>query len=105
MTCHDPHQDAEPAAGSYEAACLECHASPRRPANGPEAALGRSASGPECPVNPRADCVSCHMPKVKDAVPRTVFTDHWIRVRRPGESSSRPNPSAAKRDLLDPAEP
>jgi tetratricopeptide (TPR) repeat protein len=83
VTCHDPHKDAEPAAGSFEAACLECHASPRRPAKGPEAARGRSGSGPACPINPRSDCLSCHMPKVKDAVPRTVFTDHRIRTHRP----------------------
>ena len=35
-----------------------------------------SRSRRPCPVNPRGDCLPCHMPRVKDAVPRAVFTDH-----------------------------
>jgi tetratricopeptide (TPR) repeat protein len=81
VTCHDPHKDAETSVVSYEATCLECHGSPR-----PSATIAKTKparTGPPCPVNPRTACLSCHMPRVKDAVPRTVFTDHWIRVRRP----------------------
>jgi tetratricopeptide (TPR) repeat protein len=81
VTCHDPHQDAETASTVYVAKCLECHRSPSTPAASPGASSGRA--GPPCPVNPRGDCISCHMPTVKDAVPRTAFSDHWIRVRRP----------------------
>ena len=76
VTCHDPHQDAETSAAHYEAICLGCHApGTEKPASGP------TRKG--CPVNARADCLNCHMPRVSNAVPRTVFTDHSIRVHRP----------------------
>ncbi len=81
VTCHDPHQDADTTSSFYVAKCLECHHSPTTSATNTAASPGRT--GPPCPVNPRGDCISCHMPRVKDAVPRTVFTDHWIRIRRP----------------------
>ena len=81
VTCHDPHKDADTSPASYEVRCRECHDVPR-----PSKTVAKpnpARSGPPCPVNPRTDCLSCHMPRVKDAVPRTVFTDHRIRVRRP----------------------
>jgi hypothetical protein len=81
VTCHDPHEDAETASSVYVAKCLDCHGSLTTPVARPQASSGRP--GPPCPVNSRGDCAGCHMPTVKDAVPRTVFTDHWIRVRRP----------------------
>lgn len=69
VTCHDPHRDAVKSAAHYEAVCLDCHGSkPRR--------------SPPCPVNPTTKCLDCHMPRVDDAVPRAVFTDHHIRVHR-----------------------
>jgi hypothetical protein len=79
--CHDPHEDAETAPSAYVRRCRECHSSSTTATTGPEAPSRRT--GPPCPVNPRDDCLSCHMPRVKDAVPRTVFTDHWIRIPRP----------------------
>jgi tetratricopeptide (TPR) repeat protein len=81
VTCHDPHKDAETSASYYEGKCLSCHVLPGPSAPGRPA--GSSRNGKMCPVNPRKDCLNCHMPAVKDAVPRTVFTDHRIRVRRP----------------------
>jgi hypothetical protein len=81
VTCHNPHEDAETSASFYEGKCLACHVPPGSPA--PSQPAGSSRTWPPCPVNPRKDCLACHMPRVKDAVPRTVFTDHWIRVRRP----------------------
>jgi tetratricopeptide (TPR) repeat protein len=80
ISCHNPHQDAETSTSFYVAKCLACHVPP-----GTSARSGPAASDhtwPPCPVNPREDCLTCHMPRVKDAVPRTVFTDHWIRVRQ-----------------------
>jgi tetratricopeptide (TPR) repeat protein len=79
VTCHDPHQDAATSAASYEAKCLDCHSASGSPAPGPRATSG--STGPTCPINPRRDCLACHMPRVEGAVPRTVFTDHQIRVR------------------------
>ena len=81
VSCHNPHKDAESSPASYVARCLECHAAP-----GPATPSLPTTSGrtrPSCPVDPRGDCLSCHMPRIRDAVPRTVFTDHWIRARRP----------------------
>ena len=81
ISCHNPHKDAETSSSFYVAKCLECHAppGPSTPGRPTTPVLTR----PPCPVNPRGDCLSCHMPRIKDAVPRTVFTDHWIRTRRP----------------------
>jgi formate-dependent nitrite reductase cytochrome c552 subunit len=33
-------------------------------------------------VNPNRGCIDCHMPAVKDVVPHSTFTDHFIRVHR-----------------------
>ena len=44
-------------------------------------------------MRPDADCVSCHMPKVGErGVPHGTFTDHWIRVTKPGA----PPPTVAR---------
>lgn len=75
-TCHDPHRNARTAPKYYEERCLECHSANRSTEPG-------KGSGPPCPVNSRGDCLPCHMPTVRDAVPRAAFADHWIRVRRP----------------------
>jgi hypothetical protein len=83
-TCHDPHRPIETAAAAYEAKCLSCHG-----ANSAKAAHRSSAPAPDekpippCPVNPAAQCVSCHMPKVDDRSRRSQFTDHHIRIHRP----------------------
>jgi hypothetical protein len=79
-TCHDPHRDVESAAVSSRDACLACHASSRSPQPNP---IAKGKQTPRsCPVKPRGDCINCHMPRVSDAVPRTRFTDHWIRATR-----------------------
>jgi formate-dependent nitrite reductase cytochrome c552 subunit len=79
-TCHDPHKDVETDAAYYESRCLKCH-----PATAPSA--DRTTADPvvtrrSCRINPRSGCLDCHMPRIKNAVPRTVFTDHQIRARR-----------------------
>jgi tetratricopeptide (TPR) repeat protein len=81
VTCHNPHQPAERNAKYYEAICLECHAGPGQQ-SAPATGAIRTAKWSTCPVNARGDCLSCHMPRTSDAVPRAVFTDHFIRVRR-----------------------
>ena len=78
MTCHDPHHDAETSAAYYEAKCLGCHAA-TADAHRPSPEDPRRVP---CPVNPTSDCLRCHMPSVKGAVPHSAFTDHYIRVRR-----------------------
>jgi tetratricopeptide (TPR) repeat protein len=85
VSCHDPHQDLETSAASYEATCRKCHTPSRSLRQVPtrqtvdehNANMARTA----CPVNAQNGCLDCHMPRLKNAVPRTEFTDHQIRVR------------------------
>lgn len=77
VTCHDPHRDVETSPSHYEEKCLTCHAS--RPGHQDDAAFR-----PSCPVNPRRDCLKCHMPKVPYDWLHGHFTDHYIRI--PSES-------------------
>lgn len=80
VTCHDPHRDASRSAADYELVCLRCHPTD---ASNPVPSAGSQEPGvwATCPVNPKSDCLECHMPAIRDAVPRAVFTDHRIRVR------------------------
>ena len=85
VTCHDPHKNAETAPAHYEAKCLSCHATSSDQAGAipahpqPTEAPFRSP----CPVNPRRECLDCHMPKVRYDWLHADFTDHYIRVHRP----------------------
>jgi tetratricopeptide (TPR) repeat protein len=66
VTCHDPHRNVATTASRYEGKCLSCH----------------SAPATVCPVNSTKECIGCHMPLVKNVVPHSSFTDHFIRVHR-----------------------
>jgi len=90
--CHDPHVDLKRGDHSYDSNCTTCHA-----AGDAEPAVGQrntrragkskdvSPAGKTCPVA-SARCVSCHMPKVELAGAHFKFTDHRIRIVRPGEA-------------------
>jgi hypothetical protein len=87
-TCHDPHRPLDNTISHYETKCLDCHPArlpnaARSPADS-SAMTDRSTAfhGPSCPVNPAANCVSCHMPKVETGDRHSRFTDHHIRVHR-----------------------
>jgi tetratricopeptide (TPR) repeat protein len=92
VTCHNPHRDADTDPGYYEAKCLACHgpAGTQPDPGAPPAdddrprvvALPPDSRRTSCPVEPRANCLECHMPQAKGQIPHTVFTDHHIRVRR-----------------------
>ena len=71
VSCHNPHTNVSHDTKAYEAKCLSCHSSTEK-----SATISKI-----CPVNAKNDCLNCHMPKVREAVPRAVFTDHQIRVR------------------------
>jgi hypothetical protein len=96
VTCHDPHRNAETAPAHYEAKCLSCHATAPRESGAERPSLGSGTPGPAyqaeaafrsaCPVNPRRDCLNCHMPKVRYDWLHGSFTDHYIRVHRSTES-------------------
>jgi hypothetical protein len=70
MHCHDPHENAdEVPRDTYNGVCRSCHAAPTPSAQ-------RS-----CPVQPRGDCVSCHMPLQGIGLPNDHrFHNHWIKV-------------------------
>jgi hypothetical protein len=82
LTCHDAHRSGDEPPAFFEAKCLTCHSTV-----GTETGTGPGAA---CPVNPRADCLSCHMPKVPSIVPHVTFTDHYIRVRKDPDPSAPP---------------
>jgi tetratricopeptide (TPR) repeat protein len=85
-TCHNPHRNADKSIDHYESKCLSCHAVAGDA--GPSPPLGQKTIVAEtmkrtiCPVNPTRGCIGCHMPAVKDVVPHSTFTDHFIRVHR-----------------------
>jgi hypothetical protein len=76
IACHNPHEPLKEDAAFYDAKCLECHSLRGKPAK-----AGASTS---CPVADK-DCTSCHMPKVEVKAAHFKFTDHYIRVVKPGE--------------------
>jgi len=78
IACHDPHQQIVREPAFYDARCLACHLS--------SVAETRTAkrAGPACPVA-KQQCVICHMPKVEVPEMHYKFTDHWIRIAKPGD--------------------
>lgn len=84
-TCHNPH--AAPATrATRNQPCLSCHTGSAFTAKFTTAASKLSHA-------PAGDCVSCHMPVVKErTVPHGTFSDHWIRV--PSRDSARAAKSA-----------
>ena len=77
--CHDPHQKLETKSVAYDSKCLNCHVSAKG------ASTTASHPGRACPVK-RMNCTSCHMPKVFVPEMHAEFTDHRIRIARPGEA-------------------
>ncbi|HEX8500080.1 MAG TPA: multiheme c-type cytochrome [Pyrinomonadaceae bacterium] len=81
VACHDPHGPLERDPAKYDANCLSCHLSaPKEPKTHARAAA--------CPVETKR-CVTCHMPKVDLPSMHFKFTDHWLRIARPGQPAPR----------------
>ncbi len=78
IACHNPHEKVERDATFYDGKCLACHA----PAL--TASPANTISAKACPVAKSA-CASCHMPKVPLPNGHLIFTDHEIRVVKPGD--------------------
>ena len=76
IACHNPHEPLKEDAAYYDSRCLECHAVKGKPAP--------AGSSPSCPVSNK-DCTSCHMPKIEVKAAHFKFTDHYIRIVKPGE--------------------
>jgi len=68
---HDPHGPLETSAAAYDKRCADCHSA--------------KAAAKMCSVA-KANCVTCHMPKVELPGAHARFTDHQIRIARPGDS-------------------
>ncbi len=84
-TCHNPHRPVDTVALHYEQKCLGCHTgttTPKAKSVTPDRALPTKSDGRACPINAKANCISCHMPKVEDPTRKSRFTDHHIRVHR-----------------------
>jgi hypothetical protein len=77
VACHDPHVNIVRDDSTYDSKCLVCHAASPHVASS-------NAGAKSCPVA-KDGCVSCHMPKVKLASGHMTFTDHQIRVVKPGD--------------------
>jgi hypothetical protein len=77
IACHDPHKPLMRDSASYDSACLKCHA---------QSGHTETANmAPACPTGTR-DCASCHMPKYEIPWVHATYTDHFIRIVRPGSS-------------------
>lgn len=77
QSCHDPHVPLEENSVAYDGSCLACHV------NTPGAKPTQEHPGAACKVAQK-NCVSCHMPQVELPGAHTAFTDHWIRIVKPG---------------------
>jgi hypothetical protein len=78
LACHDPHQPLERNPAVYDSKCLACHRTQT------DAAPRSDTAARVCPV--RSDrCTSCHMPRYQVAQMHGSFTDHYIRIVRPGD--------------------
>lgn len=78
VACHDPHQPLATETVSYDRNCLSCHVvGSTKPTS--------SQAGSACP-KASSDCASCHMPKEFTPVMHYAFTDHRIRIVKPGEN-------------------
>jgi hypothetical protein len=86
IACHDPHKDLVTGPNAYDQKCLACHAGA---AATPSATVANLVDRhpKTCPVG-KSGCVQCHMPKVDLPATdgRLKFTDHDIRIVKPGEA-------------------
>lgn len=75
--CHNPHEPLREDPAYYDKRCLECHTLRNKTAKA-------GGDGTSCPVADK-NCTSCHMPKIDIPAAHFKFTDHYIRIVRPGE--------------------
>jgi hypothetical protein len=84
LACHDPHQPVNHDTASYDKKCLACHSGNATVASAAGAVALPASSIRTCPVA-KANCVSCHMQKSTLPTGNLQFTDHFIRIVKPGE--------------------
>jgi hypothetical protein len=78
LACHNPHQQVSHDEAFYDKKCMACHGDTK------VAATGAVAAAKTCPVA-KANCSTCHMPKVELPGGHVQFTDHQIRIVHPGD--------------------
>ncbi len=96
LSCHDPHHALQQDPASYDAKCRQCHDAAggasakdaeKGVSEGADSSVHHNVHGREqrsaCPVGVKL-CVTCHMPRFKNAAMHATFTDHWIRIAAPG---------------------
>jgi Cytochrome c3 len=106
-TCHNPHEQLNQDASSYDTKCLTCHSpvthapnahaiaatTPHRAENSPTNFRESRAATPVgqshenstpkiCPQS-KSNCITCHMPQVEVPTVHATFFDHHIRIVRP----------------------
>lgn len=82
LGCHNPHEKLQKDTAYYDQKCLACHLTTTK-----DVKTERRKDAP-CPVSTKK-CATCHMPKVELPGMHAEFTDHWIRVVKPGEPVPR----------------
>jgi hypothetical protein len=78
VACHSPHRNVEKNPAFYDSKCHACHASQTR------LAVAARRRAVVCPIA-KKDCVTCHMPKIELPGSHNLFSDHRIRIVKPGE--------------------
>jgi len=82
--CHNPHESASHDEAYYDAKCLACHQLGRGSDAAKPSQSGEGDAAPGCKVGAK-NCASCHMLKVDLPGSHFKFTDHRIRIAKPGE--------------------
>ena len=84
IACHDPHVPLVRDTSFYDPKCLACHGTAAADTSTAIAQDQRHSKPSTCPVSTE-HCVSCHMPKYDNPQFHGSFTDHDIRIVRPGD--------------------
>jgi hypothetical protein len=77
IACHNPHEQLNQDASSYDAKCLTCHSSAAAANN------SHANSTPKICPQSKSNCITCHMPQVEVPTVHATFFDHHIRIVRP----------------------
>jgi hypothetical protein len=79
--CHDPHAETPHDLAAYDTKCMACHQAQSQTPSAKAASANRVAA---CRVG-TTKCASCHMPRYEMPNSHFTFTDHFIRIVKPGE--------------------
>ena len=79
--CHNPHVPLVENMAAYDSKCLTCHVVSAKSVKAAPSSGKPFASA--CKVA-NSNCASCHMPKVELPGAHFKFTDHYIRIAKPG---------------------